>query len=526
MLVPCGFNAHRGVEFVCCPRQSTPDDMPELTVMPTDDELEVIVTSPPEPEPVPDMSDPLKTVEITRHPIIHHVLEGDECSRRVIHSEYKHQREEADVKERQRISAIVAQYNREKEAADHLRETRPHAAKHMMSKVRHQAKVKLEAVGRNITQRHHALKKGYKDKLTSCYEQKLCLAIKMFKAVLSENRQEARKIVHDITTLVRNQGTTKLDNVEMKTRIYETGSEAAQSAMKHHEHHLQDDYNFTRAFMLVATKMLHGVDVLIPDCPLSETPEQETPIPDISSITEPVEKVTKVPEISKPSSSIPDISLILEPGPVIFGQEKTDKQATMKPTFVQLETEETEPPQETEQPVAKETEQPIGEKTEQPETVFKDTSEAAVRVEQPHPEEHNNQHHTGNHNHLVDDPHVVPVKDKKVEPHKVDISHKRPVFVGGVHRNSIDNKERVDSRGKPNRSYVGVAVGLAAAAAVLAVAFMVAYTIKKRYFGEQRVESSLADDQRSIHDMEADLQHHGFVNPTYKLFDEMEDKDE
>ena len=58
------------------------------------------------------------------------------------------------------------------------------------------------------------------------------------------------------------------------------------------------------------------------------------------------------------------------------------------------------------------------------------------------------------------------------------------------------------------------------------MAFLIVYTIRKRYFGDQRVETSIADDERSIHEMEADLQDHGFVNPTYKLFDEMEDSNE
>lgn len=65
-------------------------------------------------------------------------------------------------------------------------------------------------------------------------------------------------------------------------------------------------------------------------------------------------------------------------------------------------------------------------------------------------------------------------------------------------------------------------MGLAAGAALLALAFLVAFAIRRHRNGP-RVETSIADDERSVHEMEADLQDHGFVNPTYKLFDEMED---
>lgn len=66
---------------------------------------------------------------------------------------------------------------------------------------------------------------------------------------------------------------------------------------------------------------------------------------------------------------------------------------------------------------------------------------------------------------------------------------------------------------------------MAGAAALVAVVFLVVYGIRRRYYGDSiKVETTtISDDERSIDDMEAALQDHGFVNPTYKLFDEMDD---
>ena len=456
---------------MCCPTKEpspSPSAVPKLPVMPTEDtQPEPTAEKQPESVPVPDMSEPLRTVEMTRHPILHHVFGGGECSRKVVHDQYKSKREKVDTKQRHELRAIVGQYRREKEAADQLRERQPLAAEKMMGNVRRLTRVKVESAGRVLSLEHHGLKKEYKHQLALCYEQKLCTAVQMFSAVLSENRQEAAKIVHDVATVIRNQVVVQHQKVQTEQKISETGSEEyshAEAAMKHLGRRLQDENNFTMAFMLVARRMLHGLDTQLPNCPPLSTPEEETPIPDIWTtpkeetpipdiwtilepgpvMIEPVEEVTKAPETSKPSSSVPDISLILEPGPVLLDSEKTQppkevtEQVTPEPTVEELEAKETE------QPEPEETDQSEGETAD---TVSEDadTFEAAVDVEQSLPDERHHQHHTGHHNHIVDDGHEVPIKDHNAEPHKIDISNKQAVFVNDKPRDSIDNKERLVS---------------------------------------------------------------------------------
>lgn len=418
MLVPCGREVYRGVEFVCCPTEER-----EATSVP---ETESTVTASP-----------------SYHPLVHHtVFSARECSQGAFHNQYRSMLEQMDGQQRHRLRGIVGQYRRQKGAADQLEEREPEAARLMMGRVRQAVRSRVEAAEKEISREHHGLKAAYRRQLVRCYEQKLCTAIQMFAAVLSEDREQAARIVEEVTLIIRHQMMMQYKKVQTESRISDadTGaSRRAQPAMKHFGRRLDHDLNFTRSFLMLAARMLRGVDIQLHDCSLVQSEAtspglhaSETPaIPDFGLILEPgpvvfepgpvvIEPVitdTEAPEASKPSPAVPEIPIIWGPGPVL------------------IEPEETESPQPTEQPVTRIEPKPT--EDHEPEV-----HEPVVDVGKGKPNRHHQHDHDNHRNGMVDGAHEAPIHHQP-EHHKEAISNEIPVFVTDGPEESIDDNEHV-----------------------------------------------------------------------------------